>query len=65
MSTMSQPVTLGLPLDEPEPPPGCDVCTALAGQRAEAAARGDKSAVSDCNIEIRRHPHPRRRRRTR
>ncbi|MFJ9619870.1 hypothetical protein [Streptomyces noursei] len=37
---------------------GCDVCGALAKQRAAARAAGDESKVIDCNIEMRRHPHP-------
>ncbi|UKY50338.1 hypothetical protein [Streptomyces inhibens] len=45
------------PVPEPEPVAGCDVCQALAGQRAGARAVGDKSKVIDCNVEIRRHPH--------
>ncbi|MFC9911054.1 hypothetical protein [Streptomyces sp. NPDC059862] len=59
---MDEPITLGLPLDAPEPPVGCGVCQALARQRAEAAARGDLSRVSDCNVEIRNHHEPQRRR---
>ncbi|MGG7571888.1 hypothetical protein [Streptomyces sirii] len=48
------------PLTEPDPQPvaGCDVCEALARQRAGAYAVGDRSAVTDRNVEIRRHPHP-------
>ncbi|AJC56320.1 hypothetical protein GZL_03734 [Streptomyces sp. 769] len=42
---------------EPAPVAGCDVCAALAEQRAAAHAIGDKSTVIDRNIEIRRHPH--------
>ncbi|MGW7578260.1 hypothetical protein [Streptomyces sp. NPDC054765] len=49
-----------LPVPEPEPVAGCDVCTALAGQRAAADAIGDKTTVIDCNVEMRRHPHPER-----
>jgi hypothetical protein len=62
-TTMSAPVDLPLPPRSPTPAPNCLVCTALAKQRAEAAAAGDHSKVSDCNVEIRRHqdPHPRRR----
>lgn len=52
---MAGPVTLFMPLLEPTPKPGCDVCPALAEQRAEARARGDMSAVSDINIEMRNH----------
>ncbi|WP_156727860.1 hypothetical protein [Streptomyces apocyni] len=63
MATMDQPITLDLPLDWPEPEPGCDVCTALAEQRANADGRGDRSAVTDCNVEIRNHTRRHRRRR--
>lgn len=52
---MDPPITLGLPLDEPVPPPDCDVCEALARRRAEATQAGDLSRVSDCNVEIRNH----------
>ncbi|GAU68538.1 Syd protein [Streptomyces sp. NBRC 110611] len=48
-----------LPVPEPVPVAGCDVCGALARQRAEAYTAGDKSKVIDCNVELRRHPHPR------
>ncbi len=56
-TTMSGPVHLALPLLEPTPVDGCDVCTALAEQRAQARARGDMSRVADCNVEITRHRH--------
>lgn len=46
---------LGLPLDEPDPPADCGVCHALDRQRSAAAASGDMSRVSDCNVEIRNH----------
>ncbi|WP_405653953.1 hypothetical protein [Streptomyces sp. NBC_00019] len=49
------PITLGHPLDDPEPPTGCGVCTALVRQRAEAAEEGDMSRVFDLNVEIRNH----------
>lgn len=59
MPRNGRPVQLGycFPLPEPAPVAGCDVCVALAGQRAAARAIGDKSKVVDCNVEIRRHPH--------
>ncbi|TJZ55701.1 hypothetical protein FCH28_10295 [Streptomyces piniterrae] len=49
-----------VPVPEPDPVPGCDVCAALAGQRAAAHGIGDMSTVIDCNIEMGRHPHPKR-----
>jgi hypothetical protein len=57
---MADPVHLPLPSDEPEPDPvpGCEVCADLAAQRAEAKAV-DPSRVTDCSVEIRRHPHGR------
>ncbi|MGW6258627.1 hypothetical protein [Streptomyces sp. NPDC055085] len=55
-------IVLPLPPDGPEPAPGCGVCAALVRQSAQAAAIGDYSKASDCNVEIRNHPHPRRRR---
>ncbi|WP_030807546.1 hypothetical protein [Streptomyces sp. NRRL S-337] len=42
---------------EPVPVDGCDVCGALAREREAARIAGDGSKVSDCNVEIRRHPH--------
>ncbi|MEU8893271.1 hypothetical protein [Streptomyces sp. NPDC048442] len=55
------PVQLPMPdLLEPVPVEGCDVCAALARQRAEARVGRDMSCVSDSNVELRRHPHPHR-----
>ena len=56
--TMDQPPHVGLPLTPPEPVAGCGVCEALAKQRATAQASGDMTRVTDCNVEIRQHPHP-------
>ncbi|MFF1702476.1 hypothetical protein [Streptomyces sp. NPDC058252] len=56
-TTMDDPVDLSLPLDQPKPAPLCGVCQALERQSAEATASGDYSKASDCNIEIRNHPH--------
>ncbi len=60
MGRECRPVHLMEPLTGPDPEPvdGCDVCGALARQRAGAYAVGDRSAATDCNVEIRRHPHP-------
>lgn len=44
-------------LERPRPVPGCVTCAALAQQRAAAAAAGDYSRVSDCDVRLRRHPH--------
>ncbi|AVH59714.1 MULTISPECIES: hypothetical protein [Streptomyces] len=57
-TTMDPPITLELPLSAPDPAPGCGVCQALARQRAEALAAGNASRATDCNVEIRNHPHP-------
>lgn len=48
-------------LDDPQPVTGCSVCAALALQREAARKLRDMSCVSDCNVEIRRHPHGKRR----
>ena len=56
-TTAAQPVHLLEPTPPPRPVPGCDVCGALARQRADATAAGDHSRASDCTVEIRRHPH--------
>jgi hypothetical protein len=45
------------PLTPPEPVPGCSRCTRLAEQRTAAAAKGDHSRVSDCNVRLRGHDH--------
>ncbi|WP_155059929.1 hypothetical protein [Streptomyces blattellae] len=54
-TTMTGPVRVGLPPQDPDPVDGCDVCGALA--RAPEAARldGDLSKVSDINVEMRSH----------
>ncbi|MFH9413932.1 hypothetical protein [Streptomyces rochei] len=59
--TMSPPVYVGLPLDPPEPVEGCGICAGAAMARESAEARGAKTAVSDANVVIRRHPHKDRR----
>lgn len=60
MTGMSDPVHLPDPgvVSEPKPVGGCDVCRALAQQRERARAVRNWSGVSDCNVELRRHPHP-------
>lgn len=58
-TVMRGPVHLTDPMDALEPIPnfGCEVCAALGLQRDEARRVGDMSVVSDCNVEIRLHPH--------
>ncbi|WSW77378.1 hypothetical protein OG390_33510 [Streptomyces sp. NBC_00996] len=63
VTTQSGPVNLPLPPTPPEPVRGCDVCAALVGQRQEARDRGDLSAATDADVEIRSHPHKTRGRR--
>jgi hypothetical protein len=54
---MTPPVHLPEPTLEPTPMDGCGVCEALVKQRAAARQRGDLSAVSDANVELRNHRH--------
>ncbi|MCX2967837.1 MULTISPECIES: hypothetical protein [Streptomyces] len=61
MRTLSPPVHLALPVEDPQSADGCDVCAALVRQRDDARARGDLSAVTDLNVEIRAHHTGRRR----
>ncbi|WP_078622680.1 MULTISPECIES: hypothetical protein [unclassified Streptomyces] len=65
MPDLTEPVHLSDPalLLEPVPVAGCDVCASLARQRADARRQGDASTVSDCNVELGRHPHGKRGRR--
>ncbi|MEV5288546.1 hypothetical protein [Streptomyces albidoflavus] len=42
---------------EGEPAPGCKVCTALAREREEALAYGDRSKAYEVSREIRNHRH--------
>ncbi|MEU8678177.1 hypothetical protein [Streptomyces sp. NPDC048560] len=66
MPELSEAVQLTDPMGpaalEPIPNFNCKICRALGVQREEARKLGDGSTVSDCNIEIRRHPHKGRRR---
>lgn len=57
--SLSGPVHLSDPTAVPDPKPvaGCDVCGALDRQRTRARTAGNYSKVSDCNVEMRRHPH--------
>ncbi|MGW1768368.1 hypothetical protein ACWCQL_30535 [Streptomyces sp. NPDC002073] len=60
VTTMSAAPHLSPPRPDPAPAPGCDVCAALAKERATARQVGDHSRASDCNVELRHHPrrHP-------
>jgi hypothetical protein len=60
-TTMSGPVHLSLPNLPPKPADGCGVCLALIAQRRVARDRGDLSAATDADVEIRNHPHRTRR----
>ncbi|MCX4413195.1 hypothetical protein OOK43_07825 [[Kitasatospora] papulosa] len=60
-TAMSGPVNLALPLPPPEAAANCEVCTALVEQRQAARDRGDLSAATDADVEIRNHPHRTRR----
>ncbi|MCK2143130.1 MULTISPECIES: hypothetical protein [Streptomyces] len=42
---------------EGKPAPGCKVCTALAREREEALAQGDRSKAYEVSREIRNHRH--------
>ncbi|WUB84805.1 hypothetical protein OG424_15165 [Streptomyces platensis] len=55
-TTMSTPVHLALPTDEPKPVAGCAGCAELANVRDRARVSGDMTTVSDCNVYLRRHP---------
>lgn len=56
-TTMDAPVYLTEPMPDPEPVPGCRRCAALAEERRQARAYRNLSRVSDCNVELRAHPH--------
>jgi hypothetical protein len=40
---------------EPKAVPGCSGCLAIGVRRENARSRGDYSAVSDANVEMRQH----------
>jgi len=56
LDTMEEAPVLGVPLLEPTAVEGCDTCQRLAAQREQHRAAGDETAVSDCNVWLRRHP---------
>ena len=57
-TTPEPPITLPDPTRPPRPAPGCDVCAALDTQRAQYERAEDIRRATDCEIEIRNHPHP-------
>lgn len=57
MTTEPVSYRLQMPAAPPKPTPGCASCTDIARRRAQAAAVGDYSQVSDCNIWISRHAY--------
>ncbi|WUH03608.1 hypothetical protein OG542_22100 [Streptomyces violaceus] len=57
MNRFKSAVERRLPLPEPEPVSGCTECQRFGSQREAARSEGDMSRVSDCNVQIRRHPH--------
>ncbi|GAA3018932.1 hypothetical protein [Streptomyces fulvorobeus] len=59
MTDLTQAVQLSDPLSALEPVPNraCDICSSLGRQREAARRQQDMTTVSDCNVEIRRHPH--------
>jgi hypothetical protein len=56
-TTMDGPVDLSPPGRAPAPVQDCATCAELAARREVARRSGDMSAVTDRNVEIRRHPH--------
>lgn len=41
--------------EEPKAAPGCSTCLGICVRRDNARSAGDFSAVSDANVELRRH----------
>ena len=60
-TTPELPVTLPDPTHPPTPAPGCDVCATLERDRVRAEEAGDTSLATTCEVEIRNHPHSKRR----
>ncbi|CQR63318.1 hypothetical protein [Streptomyces leeuwenhoekii] len=56
-TTMSPAPFLGMLPADPDPVADCETCQDLARKRRAARAAGNGSAVSDCNVLIRAHPH--------
>lgn len=57
MASTQQPQGYGLTELPPEPRavPGCSACLDICVRRKNSRSRGDHSAVSDANVELRQH----------
>lgn len=55
-------ITLPDPTRPPRPAPNCGVCAALEKQRAGYQQAGKIRKATECEVEIRNHPHPKKRR---
>jgi hypothetical protein len=57
MAGMQKPQGYGITelLPEPKAVPGCGACLDICVRRKNARSRNDYSAVSDVNVELRRH----------
>ncbi|MCX4908475.1 hypothetical protein [Streptomyces sp. NBC_00878] len=55
-------ITLPDPTRPPRPAPDCDVCASLDTQRIQYEEAGNIRRSTDCEVEIRNHPHPKKRR---
>ncbi|GAA3860928.1 hypothetical protein GCM10023084_13170 [Streptomyces lacrimifluminis] len=58
-TTPGPPITLPDLTQPPRPAPGCDVCTALDKQRAQAEETRDIRRATMFEVEMRRHPNHR------
>ncbi|MFS8199029.1 hypothetical protein ACLVWQ_10080 (plasmid) [Streptomyces sp. CWNU-52B] len=56
-TTQGRPVTLPDPTRPPPPAPGCDVCAALDKQRVQYERAQNIRRATECEVEIRNHPH--------
>ncbi len=57
MASTQKPQGYGLTELPPEPKtvPGCSTCLSICVRRENSRSRGDYSAVSDANVELRQH----------
>lgn len=54
-TTMTGPVHLAAPSQEPDPVAGCRECLGIAVTRTNARSVGDYSKASDANVALRTH----------